>query len=56
MLSDPKVLAGMGFNQREVDYLSRQPWWSLSLLYYSPYLDSFKQGSAESRIVETLRV
>jgi monoamine oxidase len=42
MLADPKVLSGLGFNQREVDYLSRQPWWSLPLLYYGPYLDSFK--------------
>ena len=42
MLGDPKVLAGLGFNRREVDYLSQNPWWSLSLLYYGPYLDSFQ--------------
>ncbi|MBI1983240.1 MAG: FAD-dependent oxidoreductase, partial [Acidobacteria bacterium] len=42
MLADPKVLKKLGFNQREVDHLSRQPWWSLPLLYYGPYLDSFK--------------
>jgi len=42
MLADPKVLKQLGFNQREVDHLARQPWWSLSLLYYGPYLDSFE--------------
>ncbi|MBI1941237.1 MAG: FAD-dependent oxidoreductase [Acidobacteria bacterium] len=42
MLADPEVLKKLGFNQREVDHLSRQPWWSLPLLYYGPYLDSFK--------------
>jgi monoamine oxidase len=42
MLADRKVLQGLGFNQREIDYLTRQPWWSLPLLYYGPYLDSFE--------------
>lgn len=40
-LSDPQVLAGLGFNQREVDYLVRHPWWDLASLYLQPYLDSF---------------
>ncbi len=42
MLADRKVLSGFGFNQREVDYLARHAWWELPLLYYAPYLDSFK--------------
>lgn len=42
MLADRKVLAGFGFNQREIDYLAQHQWWELPLLYYRPYLDSFK--------------
>jgi monoamine oxidase len=42
MLADPKVLAGFGLNQREVDFLAREPWWNLASLYFKPYLDSFK--------------
>jgi len=42
MLADPKVLAGFGLNQREVDFLAREPWWNLASLYFTPYLDSFK--------------
>ena len=41
MLADPKVLAGFGFNQREIDFLAREPWWKLPALYYAPYLDAF---------------
>src|SRR3989454_4883535 len=41
-LADPKVLAGFGLNQREIDYLTRHPWWDLASLYLRPYLDSFK--------------
>jgi len=40
-LADPKVLAAFGFNQREIDYLERHPWWDLASLYLKPYLDSF---------------
>jgi monoamine oxidase len=40
-LSNPAVLAKFGFNQREIDYLTRQPWWDLASLYLTPYLDSF---------------
>ena len=41
MLADPKVLAGFGFNQREIDFLAREPWWKLPALYHAPYLDAF---------------
>src|SRR6185295_16978125 len=27
MLADPKVLSGFGFNQREIQFLAREPWW-----------------------------
>ena len=42
MLAEPKVLAGFGLNQREVDFLSHEPWWNLASFYFKPYLDSFK--------------
>ena len=42
MLADPKVLAGFGLNAREVEFLSREPWWNLRSLYFKPYLDSFR--------------
>ena len=42
MLADPKVLSGFGFNQREIDFLGREPWWKLPALYHAPYLDAFK--------------
>jgi monoamine oxidase len=41
MLADPAVLKKMGFNQREVKYLSEHPWWDLKSLYVRPYLDKF---------------
>jgi len=41
MLADPEVLKKFGFNQREVNYLSENPWWDLASLYYQPYLDKF---------------
>ena len=40
-LSDKKVLAGFGLNQREIDYLSQHAWWELSGLYLDKYADSF---------------
>ena len=42
MLADPKVLSGFGFNQREISFLGREPWWKLPALYHAPYLDAFK--------------
>jgi monoamine oxidase len=40
-LANPSVLAGFGFNRREIDYLRQHPWWDLASLYFKPYLDSF---------------
>ena len=42
MLADPKVLAGFGLNEREVQYLTQHPWWDFASLYYQAYLDRFK--------------
>ena len=41
MLADGPVLAGLGFNQREREFLAREPWWKLPALYHAPYLDAF---------------
>lgn len=41
MLADSVVLKNFGFNQREVKYLSENPWWDLGSLYYQPYLENF---------------
>lgn len=42
MLADRKVLTGLGFTDREADFLSRHEWHDLPLLFYKPYLDTFK--------------
>ena len=42
MLRDPAVLNKFGFNEREVKFLSANPWWDLESLYVKPYLDKFK--------------
>jgi monoamine oxidase len=41
MLADRGVLSGLGFNQREIEFLAREPWWKLPALYHGPYLDAF---------------
>jgi monoamine oxidase len=41
MLADPKVLSGLGFSAREIEFLRREPWWNLPSLHYAPYLDAF---------------
>ena len=41
-LQDPAILKRFGFNQREVDYLARNGWTELPLLYFGPYLDAFQ--------------
>lgn len=41
MLADPRVLTTMGFNQKEIHYLRRNPFWDLRSLYTGPYLDAF---------------
>jgi len=40
-LADPKVLAGMNFNQTEIDFLRRNPWWNFSSLYFDRYDSAF---------------
>ncbi|HLY16642.1 MAG TPA: NAD(P)/FAD-dependent oxidoreductase [Bryobacteraceae bacterium] len=39
-LTDPKVLSGLGLNQREAGYLRSRPWWELPNLYLTTYADS----------------
>jgi len=39
-LTDPKVLSGLGLNQREIGYLRGRAWWELPNLYLSSYADS----------------
>lgn len=39
-LRAPKILAGFGFNQREMNFLQRHEWWELPNLYFGPYMDS----------------
>lgn len=41
MLTDPVVLRKLGFNAKEVTYLSKNHWNSLESLYVDPYLDKF---------------
>lgn len=40
-LSDPNILKQMGFNAKEVEFLSKNPWGELKSLYTAPYLDKF---------------
>lgn len=42
MLQDPKVLRELGFNNREIAFLSTHPWGELKTLYVAPYMDAFK--------------
>jgi monoamine oxidase len=41
MLKDPAVLKKFGFNEREVKYLSENPWGEFETLYTAPYLEKF---------------
>ncbi len=41
MLHDPVVLKKLGFNSKEIKYLSAHRWQELVLLYLNPYLDKF---------------
>lgn len=41
MLADPKVLAALGLNAREVAYLADRPFPELAGLYFAPYVDDF---------------
>lgn len=42
MLSDPTVLKKFGFNEKEVKFLSDNPWGEFQSLFVAPYLDKFK--------------
>ena len=42
MLADRKVLASLGLNRREIDFLRHHPFPELASLYFAPYVDSFK--------------
>ena len=41
ILADPAILKLFGLNEREVKYLSENPWWSIQSLFTKPYLDKF---------------
>src|SRR5688572_4779650 len=41
MLSNPSELNKLGFSEREIQYLSQNPWTELRSLYSKPYLDKF---------------
>lgn len=41
-LNDVTLLQKMGFNKKEVDFLSTNSWGELKSLYTTPYLDKFK--------------
>ena len=41
MLADPAVLKGFGLNDREVKYLTINPWWEFPLLFIEKYLGRF---------------
>lgn len=40
-LADREVLKRFGFNAREMDFIVREGWGELPLLYFGPYLDAF---------------
>ena len=42
MLRDPAVLKSLGFNQKEVDFLSKNSFGELNAFYMAPYLDKIK--------------
>lgn len=41
MLKDAAVLKQLGFNEKEVSFLSQNPWYALQSLYTKPYLGKF---------------
>jgi monoamine oxidase len=41
-LADPAVLKKLGFNSREVSFLTEHPWYELKSLYLNSYIDKFK--------------
>ncbi|MBZ5858701.1 flavin monoamine oxidase family protein [Flavihumibacter profundi] len=41
MLRDKVVLKTLGFNEKEIAFLSKNPYWDLNSLYVKPYLSKF---------------
>ena len=42
MLTAPETLTELGFNSREIQFLSKRPWYELQGLYLQDYVDKFK--------------
>ncbi len=42
MLANPETLTGLGFNSREVQFLSKHPWYELQDLYLRQYVEKVK--------------
>lgn len=42
MLADPKTLTSLGFNSREVQFLSKHPWYELQDFYLKTYVEKIK--------------
>ena len=42
MLADPATLTRLGFNAREVRFLTKHPWYELEPFYLQPYIDKIK--------------
>jgi monoamine oxidase len=43
-LADPETLATLGFNDREVQFLSKHPWYELQGFYLAPYVARIKDA------------
>jgi monoamine oxidase len=42
MLADPALLMHFGFNQKEIEFLSKNPWYALYSLYLETYIKNFR--------------
>jgi monoamine oxidase len=42
MLADPRTLTRLGFNRREIAWLSKHPWYELESLYLRPYIERMR--------------
>jgi monoamine oxidase len=42
MLANPKILKSLGFNPRETEFLSKNPWYELAGLYLGRYVDKIR--------------
>jgi len=41
-LRDPSILKNLGFNEKEIQLLSQNPWWVLQSFYLESYISKFK--------------